>query len=370
MEPRGLETQVVTGTGERPSARGVADKATAREPAHRVARPAKRGRWRGRGLGRLVARRLAFLLPILLIVSFVLFALGAASPFDPVRQYLGDEALSARAETYQRIHENLGLDQPFWHRWFDWLGGVFTGHLGTSFSLHQPVTQVLAERIGWTVLLVAVAFAGALLLGLVLGTACAHRYGSWFDRIVCGVAYSLQASPAFWLALLALWLFAVHFGWLPAGGLTDAQSPTVTVGDLVGHLLLPAGVLMVSQAPWLLLYVRQATTSALTEDFTTGAQARGIRTHVVVLRHALPSALLSWITLLGTRLPELITGAVLVETVFSWPGVARATVQAAKAVDFPLLAALTMSATVIVVLGNLLADVLYVVVDPRVNADG
>lgn len=359
----------MTGWG-RPITREPAEEPAPWEQAHGTPRPAGRSRWRGRGIGRLVARRVAFLVPILVVVSFVLFALGAASPFDPVRQYLGDEAFSARAETYQRIHENLGLDQPFWHRWFDWLTGAFTGDLGVSFSLHQPVTQVLGERIGWTVLLVAVAFAGALLLGLALGTACAHWYGSWFDRFVCGIAYALQASPVFWLALLALWLFAVQLGWLPAGGLTDARSSMVTAAGILRHLLLPAGVLMVSQAPWLLLYVRQATTAALTEDFTTGAAARGLRTHVVVLRHALPSALLSWLTLLGTRLPELITGAVLVETVFSWPGVARATVQAAKAVDFPLLAALTMLATVIVVFGNLLADVLYVVVDPRVSADG
>ena len=329
-----------------------------------------RSRWRNRGIGRLIARRLAFLVPTLLVVSFVLFALGAAAPFDPVRQYLGAEAFTARAETYQRIHDNLGLDQPFWVRWWDWLTNVFTGDLGVSFSMHQPVGQVLAERVGWTMLLVAVAFTGALLLGLLLGTACAHWYDSWFDRTTCGVAYTLQASPVFWLALLGLWLFAVHLGWLPAGGLSDTQSATVAFPDLLRHLVLPAGVLLVSQTPWLLLYVRQAMTAALTEDFVAGAQARGVRTHVVLLRHALPSALLSWLTLLGTRLPELITGAVLVETVFSWPGVAGATVQAAKSVDFPLLAALTMLATLTVVRGNLLADVLYTVVDPRVVADG
>lgn len=341
---------------------------TAASPASAVR--GRRSRWRGRGIATLVLRRLAFLIPLLPGVSFVLFALGAASPFDPVRQYLGTQAFHAGAETYQRIHDNLGLDQPFWQRWWEWLTSALTGDLGVSFSMRQPVAQVLGERIGWTVLLVAVAFLGALLIGLLVGTACAHWYGSLADRIVCGIAYTLQASPVFWLALLALWLFAVHFGWLPAGGLTDAQSSTVTLPALLRHLLLPASVLMVSQVPWLLLYVRQATATALTEDFTTGAQARGIRSHVVLLRHALPSALLSWLTLLGTRIPELITGAVLVETVFAWPGVARATVQAAKSVDFPLLAALTMLATVVVVLGNLLADVLYVVVDPRVAADG
>ena len=343
-------------------------------PAGGVSRPRHRDRgrkrWRGRGIGRLVTRRLTFLVPILLVVSFVLFALGAASPFDPVRQYLGTEAFTAGAETYQRIHENLGLDQPFWLRWWDWLTNALTGDLGVSFSMRQPVAQVLAERVGWTVLLVGVAFVGALLLGLVLGTVCAHWYGSLFDRITCGLAYTLQASPVFWLALLAVWLFAVQLGWLPSGGLSDAQSATVTLPGLLYHLLLPASVLLVSQTPWLLLYVRQEMSSALTEDFATGAQARGVRTHVVLLRHALPTALLSWLTLVGTRLPELITGAVLVETVFSWPGVAGATVQAAKSVDFPLLAALTMLATLTVVLGNLLADVLYTVVDPRVVADG
>src|SRR5699024_11820282 len=114
-----------------------------------------------------------------------------------------------------------------------------TGDLGVSFSMRQPVAQVLAERVGWTVLLVGVAFVGALLLGLVLGTVCAHWYGSLFDRITCGLAYTLQASPVFWLALLAVWLFAVRLGWLPSGGLTVAQSATATLRGLLFHLLFP-----------------------------------------------------------------------------------------------------------------------------------
>ncbi len=317
-----------------------------------------------------MARRFAFLVPTLLGVSFALFALGAASPFDPVRQYLGRQAFTARAETYRQIRENLGLGQPFWQRWWSWLTNAVTGDLGVSFSLRQPVAQVLAERLGWTALLVSVAFAGALVTSLVVGTACARWYGGWFDRAACGVSYALQASPVFWLALLAIWLFAVRLGWLPAGGLTDAGARTVTASGVVRHLLLPATVLAVSQAPWLVLYVRQSVVSALAEDFATGARARGLRQRVVLLRHALPAALLSWLTLLGTRIPELITGTLLVETVFSWPGVAAATVQAAKSVDFPLLAALTMLGTTAVVLGNLLADVLYAVADPRVVADG
>src|SRR5699024_11594980 len=130
---------------------------------------------------------------------------------------------------------------------------------------------------------------------------------------------------------------AVQLGWLPSGGLSDAQSSTVTLPGLLYHLLLPASVLLVSQTPWLLLYVRQEMSAALTDDFATGAQARGVRTHVVLLRHALPTALLSWLTLLGTRLPEMITGAVLVETVFFLLGVDGDTVQAAKEFGFQMI---------------------------------
>jgi len=318
---------------------------------------------------RLAGRRLAFAGPVLLLVSLAVFALGKASPFDPVAAFYGVRILRASPEQIAQIRANWGVDDPLAEQWLRWLGHLLSGDLGDSRLFQQSVGDVLTSRIGWTALLVLVGLTVALLLAVALGTAAAWRQGGWLDRAVTSCSFALEAAPVFWVALGALSLFAVQLQWLPAGGLTDPTA-ALSVAQVAQHLLLPAGVLAVSQAPWFVLFVRQTVGQALTEDFVMGARARGLSEPVVVLRHALRTALLPFITLIGARIPELITGALLVETVFSWPGVAAATVDAALAVDFPLLAAMTLLSTVAVLLGNLLADVLYAIADPRVRADG
>lgn len=318
----------------------------------------------------MTARRALFAVPVLLAVTFGVFAVAAASPFDPVKAYAGTAGLTASQENLDQLRANLGVDQPLVTRWWEWLGNAVTGDLGDSAVLRQPVAQVITERLGWSVLLATVAFAAAVLLGTALGVLAARRQGGWFDRGVTSLAYTLEAAPPFWLGLLAVWLFALKLGVLPAGGLTDTGSATVSFGQVASHLVLPASVLAISQLPWFLLYVRQGVADALEEDPVRGARARGLAARTVLLGHALRSGLLPVLTLIGSRVPELITGALLVETVFSWPGIAAATVQAATSVDFPLLAALTVLATIAVLLGNLLSDLLYGLADPRVGFDG
>ncbi|MFD0477180.1 ABC transporter permease [Nonomuraea thailandensis] len=229
---------------------------------------------------------------------------------------------------------------------------------------------MIGERLGWTLLVVGCALVVMLVAGLAVGTLAAWRRDSWLDRLVTGTAFTNEAAPVFWVGLLAIWVFSVTLGWLPAGGLTDAAATAVTLPDLARHLVLPVGVLAFSQSSWLLLFVRESVIGVLREDFVTGARARGLRGRTVLVRHALRSALLPFITIMGARVPELVTGAILVESVFSWPGVAGTTIKAALAVDFPLLAALTLLATLAVVAGNLLADLAYTVADPRVRVLG
>ncbi|MGW5884562.1 ABC transporter permease [Streptomyces koyangensis] len=321
-------------------------------------------------MARMTGRRLLFAVPVLLAVTFAVFAVADASPFDPVKAYAGTAGLTASQENLDQLRANLGVDQPLAVRWWEWITGALTGDLGHSAVMRQPVADVIAERIGWSVLLAALAFAAAVLAGTTLGVLAARRRGSLVDRAVTSLAYTLEAAPTFWLGLLAVWLFALQLGWLPAGGLTDTGSTTVTAGQLTTHVILPAAVLAASQLPWFALYVRQGVGDALDEDPVRGARARGLAEHTVLLGHALRSGLLPVLTLIGSRVPELITGALLVEIVFSWPGIAAATVQAATAVDFPLLAATTVLATAAVLIGNLVADLLYGLADPRVGFDG
>lgn len=317
---------------------------------------------------RLIAWRLAFALPLLLAVTMAIFALAQASPFDPVRQYLGDRAMTADPAVVASIRANWGLDRPVVEQYTAWLGNLLTGELGQSHSLHRPVAEVIAERLPWTLLVAGCATLLMLAASLLLGALAAWRKGSWLDRVITGGAFANESVPVFWLALLAVHLFAVQLGWLPAGGLSDPASTTLEPLDVARHLVLPVVVLAISQSSWLVLYVRESVIGTMREDFVTGARARGLRERTVLVRHALRSALLPFLTILGARVPELVTGAILVETVFSWPGVASTSVQAALSVDFPLLAALTLLGTVAVVAGNLFADLAYRVADPRTRA--
>jgi len=322
-----------------------------------------------RAIARTVGLRLAAAVPLLLLVSFGLFLIGKASPFDPVLQYVGDAgAARVTTEDLARMRANWGLDRPPLVQYREWLTNLLSGALGNSRSMGgRPVGELIGERLGWTVLLTTAGLAGAMLISIPLGTLAARRPGGLVDRAVTWTGYVLEAIPTFWLALAAIAVFALTLGALPSGGLTDAAATTVQAGDVARHLVLPASVLAVSQSPWFILYVRETVTHTLAEDFVTGARARGLPERMVLVRHALRSGLLPLITLAGARIPELITGVTLVEAVFSWPGVAGATVQAALGVDFPLLAALTLLATVTVLLGNLAADVGYTLVDPRVR---
>ncbi|MGH8886042.1 MAG: ABC transporter permease [Egibacteraceae bacterium] len=322
------------------------------------------------GVGRLVAVRAALAVPLVVLVTIGLFALGKASPFDPVRQYAGERAFTTSKENLDEIRHNWGLDRPAHEQYLAWASNLARGDLGPSRSQHRPVTQVISERIGWSLLLVVPAL-GLLLVGsLVVGTLAAVLRGSVVDRVVTGAAYVLAAAPIFWLALGVLWLFAVRLGWLPAAGVSDVAASGRTPTDVLMHLVLPVAVLAVSQSSWFVLFVRETVLGTLREDFVTAARARGLPERTVVSRHALRSALLPWITLVGTHMPELITGSILVETVFSWPGLGATAVEAGLAFDFPLLAAITALGTLAVVGGNLLADLAYAVADPRVALDG
>lgn len=324
---------------------------------------------RSAAIGRLVLRRLAMAVPVLFVVACGVFLLGAASPFDPIHQYYGVDVFSASDEQLEQTRDRLGLDDPAHVQFGRWIAGLVTGDLGTSRVFHQPVAEVIGERLPWTLLLAGTGIVVAALLALVLGVVTAWRQGGWLDRVVTAVGQGMEGLPSFVVAFAAIGVFSVGLGWLPVAGVTDGDADA-TFAQVAEHLVLPALVLGVSQAPWLVLHLRQSMLTSLADDHVIGARARGLSERLVVTGHALPTALLPFLNVLGTRVPELVTGAVLVETVFSWPGAASAMVEAGLAVDYPLLAVLALLATVAVLLGSLLADIATVLTDPRVRADG
>lgn len=326
-------------------------------------------RGRSRPVARMVLRRLAVAVPLLGAVSGAVFLLGAASPFDPVHQYYGTRIFTAAEADVARTRAELGLDDPIWTQYGRWLEGAASGDWGVSRSYGQPVADVVTEHLPWTLLLAGTGLTLAVLIALALGVLSAWRQGGWADRFTVAMAHTLEGLPTFLLGLGAIAVFAVALPLLPAGGVSDAAGGAGALST-VRHLALPALVLAVSQLPWLILTVRQQLLVALTDDHVAAARARGLPERTVVLRHGLPVALLPFVTTVGTRLPELVTGVVLVEEVFSWPGVAGAMVRAGLNVDFPLLVALTLLATGAVLIGNLCADVAVLLIDPRASTDG
>lgn len=315
---------------------------------------------------KLVVRRLALLPVILLAVATTTFALTELSPFDPVSAYVGPES-HASPERRAQIAHAYGFDQPIYERFGRWLGHVAQGDFGNSLVAGgQPVAGEIASRASASIMLVGGALVLVLVGGLVFGVLAAASRGSGFDWLVRTLCYFNTAAPSFWVGLLALYLFSIHLGWLPAGGTTDPRAVDASGID-PAHVALPMLVLAMTQYAWFTLFVRNTLLEVLREDHVQFARAQGIGEAVVMLRHALPNALIPFVTLMGTNLSELIGGTVIVESIFGWPGLGQITLQAALRQDIPLLVAVTLAASVLVVLGNLLADVLYRVMDPRVR---
>lgn len=338
-------------------------------PDQTIAEPARRhttgARWRK--AARLAGWRALVALPITALVSMVVFWIASIAPFNPLAAYLGRRFERAGAEDRAALAEQLGIDDSWISIWGQWARDVVLHwDWGYSRSLARPVADVLAERLPWTLLLAGVGICLGIVISLVLGVAAARRPGSVVDRFATGLAHVVQGVPPFVIALGAIVLFSLTLRWLPVAGVSRAGADP-TWGSIAVHLILPATVLGLSQVPWLLLNVRTSVITALTEDHVTAARARGLPDRTTVWRHALPGALLPFVTVIGSRLPELVTGAVLVETVFAWPGLAAATVDAAVSGDFPLLAAVTVLTCLMVLIGSLIADALYVLVDPRVD---
>jgi peptide/nickel transport system permease protein len=315
---------------------------------------------------RMVLRRLALLPLLLLAVAAGTFVLAEVSPFDPVDAYVGAES-QVSPERRAEIAAAWGFDQPLRERFGRWIANVVQGDLGNSIVAGgQPVAGEIAARAGSSALLVGGALVVVMLGGLFFGVLAAALRGTVVDRVIRTLSFFSAASPSFWVALLALYVFSITLGWLPAGGTTDPRA----VGDGgvdLAHLVLPMLVLALTQYAWFTLFVRNTLLEVLREDHVQFARASGLRELAVLLRHALPGALIPFVTLAGTNLAELIGGTILIESIFGWPGLGLLALDAARGEDIPMIVGITLAASVLVVLGNLLADVAYRVLDPRVR---
>jgi peptide/nickel transport system permease protein len=319
----------------------------------------------------LVLRRLALLIPMVWLVATLTFLVVAAAP-GSYADTIDHPGLSA--EQREALRARYGLDQPLHRQYFKWLGSVVTGDLGTSFVYKEPVARLLARTLPPTLLLGGAALLLDLLLGLVVAVSAARRPHGWFDRVSTVLGLGVYGLPSFWVAGLAVLFFALLLGWFPASHMRSVGagdlSPFARLADHLHHLILPAACLGLVGAAGTARYLRAALLDLRSERFILAARARGLSERRVLWVHTLRPALLPVVTLLGLSLPFLVSGSVVIEAIFSWPGTGLALLQAAHARDVPVIMGITLIGAVAVLLGNLVADVLYAVVDPRARGEG
>lgn len=316
---------------------------------------------------RYVVRRLLQVLPAVASILIVTFVVVHAAPGDPVVAVAGE---SGNEEYYAFMREKFGLDRPLPQQFLTYAGNVFQGDLGTSFVQGQAVADLIAERLWPTLLLMGSALLVSTIGGILLGALAARRPFGPFDLAVSTTALVGYALPVFWLAQLAMLTLAFRFGWFPIQGMTTARA-TYTgwahVADVARHLVLPSLVLAASEVALITRIARTGILAEMDSDYVRVAQAKGLSRSSALLRHALRNALLPVVTVVGTRIGFLFSGAVLVETVFGWPGLGRLVLSAAQTRDHPILLGMVLLVAFSLVLSNLLTDLLYARVDPRIR---
>ncbi len=290
---------------------------------------------------------------ILLGVSFITFFLLYVLPADPVRQIAGR---SATAETVENIRRQLGLDQPFLVQYGRYLAGLLRGDLGRSYLQKTEVAGLILSRLPATLQLMAAGIVCELVLGLGMGIAAALLRGRVMDQVLMMTSFVTVSAPQFVVSLLVLYVFAVRLGWFPIGGYGTPA-----------HLVLPAVTLGILGSGWYSRMMRSSMIDVLRQDFIRTARAKGLSRARIVLRHALPNAILPVIAMIGIDIGIFMGGIVVVESVFGWPGIGQLAWQAIQRVDIPIIMGVTLVSACAIVLGNLLADMVAPMIDPRIR---
>lgn len=307
---------------------------------------------------------------LLFAVSVVTFALVSASPIDPLQANVGQAALGAMSEEQkEKLRSYWGVDTPPVERYLNWMTDALRGDLGTSLLYRQPVTRVIAVKLSNSLFLMGIAWILSGVLGFLLGIIAGVFKGRLADRAIRGYSLLIASTPAFWLALLLLMVFAVWLKVLPIGLSVPigVEASGVTFLDRVRHAILPAATLSITGVSNIALHTREKMIDIMASDYVLFARARGESTWKIVLRHGLRNVLLPAITLQFASISEIIGGSVLVEQVFSYPGLGQAAVTAGLGSDLPLLLGITVVTSAIVFAGNLIADLLYGAADPRIR---
>ncbi|MBQ8312913.1 MAG: ABC transporter permease [Clostridia bacterium] len=311
---------------------------------------------------RYIIKKILLAIPVLLgitIIDYLLMSL-AGNPLEMMAgPRITQEAIAFKAE-------KLGLDQPFLVQYFTWLGQVLQGNLGYSYKSYEPVSDMIASRIGPTLLLMGVSMLVALLIAIPGGIYSAvHRYKKR-DFAVVTASFFGSSIPSFFLALILIYIFTVRLGWLPSSGMATPGTGGDFL-DVARHMVMPVLVLAVSLAGSNIRYIRSAVLEILEMDYLRTAKAKGIGRFLTINKHALRNALLPIVTVIGMQIPMLFGGAVIVEQIFSWPGLGLVAMNAITGRDYPVIMGVCLLSAVVVLVANLLTDIVYALVDPTIK---
>jgi len=320
-------------------------------------------------------RRLAIGTLTLLLITFVIYGLIRKMPGTPLTVDMAemDPSKQISPERIQQLAAIYGLDKPWPQAYLHWIGNVLQGDLGRSFSRKQPVTTIIGERIGPTLLLSLPSLFLSYLMSIPLGLYCSARDGKTDERVISTVLYMLYSFPAFVAALFLQLLFAVHLRWLPLFGMvSDNYEQLGLLGktwDIFCHALLPVTVFTYGGLAYDARFIRANMQEVLRQDYIRTARAKGLGPVGVIWKHAFRNTLIPLVTLIGLTLPGLLSGSIIVEQIFTWPGMGRQFFESITERDYPTVMGLTLMFSVLTLAAQLLADVLYAVVDPRVRLE-
>ena len=325
-------------------------------------------------MGAYILRRLIGAIPLLLGIATIIFFVLNLAPGDPTSFYFNP---NVPPEIIEQMRRNLGLDQPLYIQYFRWLTSFVTGDFGHSLAQSRPVSDIVFEALPNTLMFTGIALVLVFVIGMFIGVLQAVKQYSIFDSTSSVVSLFFYSMPSFWLALMFVLVFSLKahvWGWpiaLPATGMMSVDYEFMTtgekIGDRIAHMILPVGTLTLALAAGVARYMRGQMLEVIRQDYIRTARAKGLPERTVIMKHALRNSMLPVITLLGLYLPFLFSGTVFVEVIFAWPGMGRIIFDAIFQRDYPLVMATSFVFAVMVVLGNLLADVLYAVADPRIR---
>ena len=312
-----------------------------------------------------IARRILFSIPILFGITLLLFAFVALAPGDPVDAYLRPE-MAGNQELRQLMSHQLGLDQPLPIRYLAWLGQTLQGNLGYAAITGEPVNTIVWNGLLASGALMLTALVIGVVFGIPLGVISALRQYSRLDFALTGIAFLGLSTPSFLAGIGGLYVFGLLLGIFPIGGMQTAAAP-FTIPDFLGHLALPAMILGFGYVAIFMRYTRAAMLEVIKSLYITTAESKGLPSRTVIVRHALRNALVPILSVIGVYLPDMVGAAAITETVFTWPGLGLRVVDAANGRDFPVIMGIALIFAIVVLSANLLTDIAYAAVDPRIR---